>query len=349
MDLNQLTKHLIYQNSNTEIPDNINRLRILNPEYSTREAEIKSYPMPENEHLFALLWDIHDYHTLSATIVPCDTPFCYEKDFIPGTRTQMHSHEYLELFYIIDGEYRQKILGNEFTFHKGELCLIDKNCLHQEILEGTSATLLFLGITNIMFHDIMNRQITTKRITSFLNTALMAQKTLQQYLHFRPQPDAIPLMEETLCSLLQELKRHDEASSTICCGLLLRVFRILSTQYEFSLSKKLRQKMNWILFEEITDYMENHLKDISIRLLSEEFHFQDDYFNRLLKAETGLTYTEYLQLLRLRKAEALLLNTSFTIDQIAEEVGYRNKGYFYKIFTERHQLTPAQFRKKMLE
>ena len=24
-----------------------------------------------------------------------------------------------------------------------------------------------------------------------------------------------------------------------------------------------------------------------------------------------------------------------------------NEGYFYKIFTERHQLTPAQFRKKM--
>lgn len=349
MDLKQLTKHLIYGNSNTEIPDNFNRLRILNPEYSTHEGEIKSYPMPENEHLFTLLWDIHDSHTLSATVLPCDKPFLYEKDFNPGTRTQMHSHEYLELFYIVDGEYRQRILGNEFTFHKGELCLIDKNCLHQEILDGTSATLIFFGITNVMFQDIMNHQITTERITSFLNTALMEQKTLQQYLHFRPQANAIPLMEETLCALMQELKRHDEASSTICCGLLFRIFRILSTQYEFSLSKKLRQKMNWILFEEISDYMKNHLKDISVKLLANEFHFQDDYFNRLLKKQTGLTYTEYLQLLRLRKAEELLLHTPFTIDQIAEEVGYRNKGYFYKIFTERHQLTPAQFRKRILD
>ena len=62
---------------------------------------------------------------------------------------------------------------------------------------------------------------------------------------------------------------------------------------------------------------------------------------------TGLAYTEYLQLLRLRRAETLLLTTDATIDQITEAVGYHNKGYFYKIFTERHQLTPAQFRKKM--
>lgn len=79
----------------------------------------------------------------------------------------------------------------------------------------------------------------------------------------------------------------------------------------------------------------------------EEFHFQEDYFNRLIKTQTGLTYTEYLQLLRLRRAETLLLTTDATIDQITEAVGYHNKGYFYKIFTERHQLTPAQFRKKM--
>ena len=178
--------------------------------------------------------------------------------------------------------------------------------------------------------------------------ALMEQKSLQQYLHFLPQAEeAVSQMDETMTSLLLELQRHDEASPIICRGLLLRIFRILNTQYEFSLSKQLRKQMNWILFEEITDYMENHLTQISITGLSEEFHFQEDYFNRLIKTQTGLTYTEYLQLLRLRRAETLLLTTDATIDQITEAVGYHNKGYFYKIFTERHQLTPAQFRKKM--
>ena len=325
MDLKNFTKHLIYQSANTQIPDNFSRFQILHLEYSAHESVVKTYPLPENEHLFSLLWDIHDGHMLSATILPSQPSFLYEKEFTPGMRTQMHSHEYLELFYIIDGEYRQKILGNEFTFHRGEVCLIDKNCLHQEIMEGTSATLLFLGITNVVFQDIMKRQITTERISSFLKMALMEQKSLQQYLHFLPQAEeAVSQMDETMTSLLLELQRHDEASPIICRGLLLRIFRILNTQYEFSLSKKLRQKMNWILYEEISDYMKQHMKNISIRMLCEEFHFQEDYFNRLLKNRTGMTYTEYLQHLRLQKAEELLLHTRLTIDAIAAEVGYKN-------------------------
>lgn len=105
--------------------------------------------------------------------------------------------------------------------------------------------------------------------------------------------------------------------------------------------------MNWILFEEITDYMENHLTQISITGLSEEFHFQEDYFNRLIKTQTGLTYTEYLQLLRLRRAETLLLTTDATIDQITEASVTTTKVISIKYLRERHQLTPAQFRKKM--
>lgn len=342
----KLCKYYISRAENTSLPKNYQRFRILNPEYSVSEVEVKPYPVPETEHLFALIWDILPSHCVEATIIPSIPPCSYHRDFTPGIRTQMHSHEYLELFYIIDGEYKQHILGNEFTFHQGELCLIDRNCQHQELLGSHSATLLFLGITNIMFEDIMKRNVTTERITSFLNMALMQQKSLQQYIHFKPQSQtAARQMEASLLQLLEELDRHDEASPLICQGLLLRIMRILSTQYDFSLSRQQRKQMNYLLFEEITDYMLAHLNRLSTALLAEEFHFQEDYFNRLIKAQSGLTYTEYLQLLRLRKAEELLTHTDKTIEKIAEEVGYHNKGYFYKIFLEKHHLTPAQYRR----
>lgn len=341
--------HNIYNKSPNPPTETYTKFRILVTEDSPYENDVRAYPFAQKEHLFSLLWDIHDQDTLSATLIPSEEPFTFEKHFSPGSRTLMHSHEYLELFYIVDGEYRQRILGNEYVFKKGEVCLIDKNCLHQEILSGNSATILFLGITDSIFDDLMTRQIPTERITSFLNMALLEQKTLQQYLHFRPQADKNEEFESCLLSLLHELEHQDAASSLICQGLLLRMFLILGAQYDFSLSRQLRKKMNWLLFDEITSYMESNLNHMSIQMLCDEFHFQEDYFNRLLKSRTGLTYTEYLQLLRLRKAEDLLIHTQFNIDHIVEEVGYKNKGYFYKIFTERHQLTPAQFRKKMLD
>ena len=180
--------------------------------------------------------------------------------------------------------------------------------------------------------------------------ALLEQKSLQQFLTFRPrEAQFIEDMENTLLSVLQELARHDIATPLICRGLLTRVFQLLGSQYEFSLSKQQRQRMNVILSNQIIDFMKLHLNHISIQMLTKEFHFHEDYFNRLLKSQTGMTYTEYLQMLRLEKAEQLLTDTDNTIEQIAEEVGYRNKGYFYRIFVERRGCTPAQYREKRQE
>ena len=348
-NIKTIINDIVYDERNEKkLPDNFINFNIVSPEYSPYEVEIKSYPQAKSKNLFALIWDIHMPNTVSSTIIPSKVPFMYEKTVTPGMRTQMHTHEYLELFYIIDGKYRQKILGKEFVFQKGELCLIDKNCQHQEILVNGSSTILFLGITVQMFDDIMKHLSSASRITAFLNTALLEQKNIQQYLHFKPNPnnDSAQKLEKTFISLIEELKNFDAASPFICQGLLLRIFKILGTKYDFSLSKQARKKMNLILFEEMTDFILENLSDISIQMLVSEFHFQKDYFNRLLKAQTGMTYTEYLQLLRLRRAEKLLLTTDYTIEQIAEAVGYHNKGYFYKIFTEKYQLTPAQFKKK---
>ena len=235
MDLKQYTHELIYEGKYIPLTDSLEQFKIVCPEYAPHETEIKPYPLPASEHIFALIWEINSKHIVSATIRPSEPHFIYSKAFTPGMRTQMHSHEYLELFYIIDGEYRQKILGNEYVFHKGELCLIDRNCQHQEILGEKPAAILFLGITNIMFDDVMEKQVSTERISSFLKTALLKQKSLQQYLHFKPlsaqavsvsnaklssgaaassagSENASSLIESTLMQLLTELERHDKAS-----------------------------------------------------------------------------------------------------------------------------------------
>lgn len=345
MSLIEVIHDYLYSIHNTSVPKSYAHFCIFHLENSSYEKGKRSFPISENAQLFALLWNVHDQHILSATMLPTNQPFIANNSFRSPSRTQLHSHDYIEMFYIVEGEYRQRILDREITFHQGEVCLIDKNCQHQELLNGTSATILFLGISNMMFDLTMKQHLPTERIASFINTALLEQKSTQQYLHFTPRTqESIPKMESVLQYLLHELRFYDAASTFICQGLFLRIFFILSQEYDFSLSKRQRKKMNELLTEEVTDYMNNHLGQISIQDLSHAFHFNEDYFNRLLKSQTGMTYTEYLQLLRLRKAEQLLIHTNKTIEEISQCVGYHNKGYFYKIFAERHQLTPAQFR-----
>lgn len=83
MDLKTFTKSLIYQSTNTTIPDSFSRFQILQPEYSAHESVTKSYPFSEKTPLFSLLWDIREPDTLSATILPCEKHFLFTKEFPP--------------------------------------------------------------------------------------------------------------------------------------------------------------------------------------------------------------------------------------------------------------------------
>ena len=346
MNLKNLCEQISCNDPNMLREDSPIGSRIMCPEYSLHLEDRKTYPLPKNEHLFALCWTIGMGHRLYGTIKPSSASFSYSCTFEPGDKTQLHTHEYLELSYIVSGRFRQRILGRDITFEQGDLCLIDKNCLHQDYLDPSPASILFLGIANDIFEEIMESHAATERIVTFLQSALLKQKDLQQYLHFKPNPGTKNRLEECLKDLLKELILHDNASSYICRGLLMRIFRILSTDYDFSLSRELRREMNWLLYEEITAYIQENFRDISISRLCGQFHFQEDYFNRLLKQKTGKTYTEYVQDLRLSKAEELLKESSLSIEEIADLVGYRNKGYFYRLFTGRYKLTPARYRKE---
>lgn len=321
--------------------------RIMCPEYSIAVQDVKTYPLPGKDRLFALCWNMGKRQRLYATMKPAAAPFCYSCTFESGDKTQLHTHDYIELAYVVEGEFQQNILGRDITFQAGELCLIDKNCLHQDYLVSTPSVILFIGLANEMFDEIMDENITTQKIISFLQSALMKQKGIQQYLHFRPHPHGIPAMEACLISLIRELGCNDKGSRYICKGLMMRIFRLLSTDYEFSLSKDLRKTMNWVIYEEVTNYIKKHYAQVTIQDLADTFHFQEDYFNRLIKNKTGLTYSEYVQQIRLTNAEQLLKSTAFSIEQIADMVGYHNKGYFYKIFKERYGMTPRAMRKTL--
>lgn len=342
--LSELCKYITLH-SGRELPED-HKLgkRLVCPEYSHSVREVKTHPLLNDERIFALCWNITDNSVIHASLCPTPEPFHYNRSFQSGELTQLHTHNYIELAYVADGVFRQRILGKDIVFTRGDLCLIDKNCLHQDFLLDTPATILFLGIANEMFTEIMDENVTTQKIISFLQSALMEAKDVQQFLHFRPGPGAGTEIESCLTLLLRELFEYNVGSRYICKGLLLRIFRIMSSKYDFFLSREQRKTMNWIIFEEVTDYIRRNYAHVTIEDLVCEFHFQEDYFNRLIKSKTGMTYSKYVQQIRLEHAERLLLGSGKTIDEIARMVGYQNKGYFYEIFQKKYGMTPSKYR-----
>lgn len=70
------------------------------------------------------------------------------------------------------------------------------------------------------------------------------------------------------------------------------------------------------------------------------------HFCRSFKAYSGRTFVDFLKLYRVHEAERLLRDTTRSISEIAEQVGFCNIHYFDRVFRAYQGLTPGQFRKQ---
>lgn len=99
----------------------------------------------------------------------------------------------------------------------------------------------------------------------------------------------------------------------------------------------------------ITRYLQEHLEeDVSLAVLSEQFHLNPQYISQLFKNEIGVGFLAYLTNIRMEKAKKLLLSTSYSVAEIAGQVGYGDYRVFTKAFKKAEGITPSQYRREFL-
>ncbi|MGN0203602.1 MAG: helix-turn-helix domain-containing protein [Coprococcus sp.] len=100
----------------------------------------------------------------------------------------------------------------------------------------------------------------------------------------------------------------------------------------------------------ITRYLQEHLaEEMSLSVLAEEFHLNPQYISQLFKNEIGVGFLAYLTNIRMEKAKKLLLSTSLSIAEVAEQSGYGDYRVFTKVFKKSEGITPSQYRRDFLE
>ena len=87
---------------------------------------------------------------------------------------------------------------------------------------------------------------------------------------------------------------------------------------------------------------------MSLSVLSEEFHMNPQYISQLFKNEIGVGFLAYLTSIRMEKAKKLLLSTSLSIGEVAEQSGYGDYRVFTKVFKKSEGITPSQYRRDFL-
>lgn len=85
-------------------------------------------------------------------------------------------------------------------------------------------------------------------------------------------------------------------------------------------------------------------KQISLHALAELVGLTPQYFCSLFKKATSQTPVEYINLIKLRHAKALLLQTELPVREIAHRVGVEDPSYFCALFKRYEHMTPMSFR-----
>ena len=126
------------------------------------------------------------------------------------------------------------------------------------------------------------------------------------------------------------------------------VFRLLEQEIRQQIQRLGKEKAQRETrpITEAKRYMQQHYQQ-ALRLedVSSAVGFNATYFSVLFKKETGQNFMDYLTELRINKSKELLCSDDLSIQDVAEQVGYRDLKYFSRLFKKTTGVSPSDYKK----
>ena len=99
---------------------------------------------------------------------------------------------------------------------------------------------------------------------------------------------------------------------------------------------------------DITAFVQDNYSNpnLSSQMIGDHLGISNRYLMYKFLESSGMTLTEYIINVRMRKAASLLRNTSMPIIEIARQIGIVNDNYFYRLFKKVYHCTPREFTEK---
>lgn len=259
-------------------------------------------------------------------------------DFNMATK---HFHNEYEIYYLLEGEIYYFIDNQTYYVKKGSMIFINRNQIHK-----TAAAKKY-------YHDRILIHLSEEEMgplfelmsdididTFFLkyNGVLELNDTGQKYI------------ESLLMEVMEEMKKkhtsYEFLIKTKLAELLIFAIRCKNGENKTLEVETVKTEKHKKIHEIAEFIAENCSDKISLDELSKHFFVSKCYLSRIYKEVTGFTVNEYINIVRIKKAQSLLENTDHTITEISEMVGYDSITYFEKVFKKYIEKSPLKYRKK---
>lgn len=165
-------------------------------------------------------------------------------------------------------------------------------------------------------------------LTSHADFSYAKEAVKQKAFLYVLKPAPIEEMEEAITSAMEESKKRRKNQMIV-----------QSLQEPSAVSDSVEA------LKKAKKYIAQHIsEEISRKEVADHVYLNPDYLSKLLKKETGLSFSEYIMDCRISLAKMLLQATGKSIQEIAGMTGFNSASYFSKIFKQETGMSPAAFR-----
>lgn len=252
-----------------------------------------------------------------------------------------HSHNYIELVYMCEGQTTHIINDEKILLNKGELLFLSQNAT-QQILKASENDICVNFIILPEFFDTTLSMLGEEEnfLRDFFVDCLKSKNSSIPYLHFKVA-EVLPiqnLLENLIWTLINK-QINKRSINKITMGLL--ILQLINHTDKIIIGK---DNLHNDILMRTYEFIDENYKDGELTELAQKLGYDLPFISRLIKELTGQTYTELVQTKRLNQATFLLKNTTLSIADIGYNIGYNNLSYFYKIFNKRFQMSPKEYR-----
>lgn len=257
-----------------------------------------------------------------------------------------HFHESFEVYFLLEGERYYFIDRETYLVKTGMAVLVKRSQIHKTSIAGHS------------YHDRLLLQLDSGKLSPYMKAmGLSSLEDLFERLNgvVEYTPEDWSKLLKLLAALKQELK---ERKSGYEAAVRMLVIYILIISSRYGGSEKVHREVLMIdshqaqtakhqKIREVTEYLLAHYATKESQgEMAARFFVSKSYLCRIFKEVTGFTLNEYQNLVRIKVARQLLVDTDSSITEIADQVGFESITYFERVFKKLTDERPLQYRKK---
>ena len=235
-------------------------------------------------------------------------------------------HSYWELTYVDKGELLTTIDGVSYHLKQGDLIFYAPMQFHtQSTFEKISSSYLTINFKmNFNHADLLcNKIFSLKRDSYFIVTKLIEELS----------NDNLYSNDLSLCYLKQ---------------LIIQMLRLDNSHFHSKPTTHMQQTYENELLNDILLYIDDNIYEkISVSTLCDHFCISTSMLHSLFRKNMNNTAKKYINELKLSKSKELIRNSTHTLSEISEMLGFSSIHYFSKKFKSYFNISPTEYSKSI--